>query len=117
MINDYTNKSSNLNELEKQIQLPLDFFIENREFSSYIVYVDESGDSNLEKIDAGYPIFVLAFCIFSKRHYAETLVPMVQSLKFNYFGHDTIVLHEREIRTKAPPFTFKSKAERTGIYT
>lgn len=45
------------------------------EFSRYIVYVDESGDHNLKKIDESYPVFTLAFCIFDKNHYSDTVVP------------------------------------------
>ena len=93
-----------LTEIEKQSQLSFDFESSSQrkqpQFSSYIVYVDESGDSSLEKIDKGYPVFVLAFCVFHKRYYAEQLVPEVQGLKFNYFGHDMIILHEKEIRKK-----------------
>lgn len=40
-------------------------------FSDYIVYVDESGDHSLTSIHAGYPIFVLALCIFHKEEYAN----------------------------------------------
>lgn len=42
-------------------------------FSKYIVYVDESGDHSLNSVDANYPIFVLAFCVFHKRHYSEAI--------------------------------------------
>ncbi|WP_373091380.1 DUF3800 domain-containing protein [Zhongshania sp.] len=35
---------------------------EGSPFSRHIVYVDESGDHNLQAIDKSYPIFVLAFC-------------------------------------------------------
>jgi len=35
-------------------------------FSDYIIYVDESGDHGLERIDPEFPIFVLAFCIIRK---------------------------------------------------
>jgi hypothetical protein len=35
-------------------------------FSDYLVFVDESGDHGLDVIDAGYPVFVLAFCIVRK---------------------------------------------------
>ncbi|MCH8553147.1 MAG: DUF3800 domain-containing protein [Natronospirillum sp.] len=38
------------------------------DFSKYIVYVDESGDHNLQSLDESYPVFVLAFCVFHKRH-------------------------------------------------
>jgi hypothetical protein len=32
--------------------------------STYIAYVDESGDHGLQTIDNQYPLFVLAFCVF-----------------------------------------------------
>jgi len=64
-----------------------------RRFSDYVVYVDESGDHSLASIDRDYPVFVLALCVFHKRHYAEKIVPAVHKLKFNYLGHDCVVLH------------------------
>lgn len=77
-----------------------------RRFSDYVVYVDESGDHSLASIDKDYPVFVLALCIFHKRHYAEKIVPAVEKLKFNYFGHDSVVLHEHEIRKQKGDFVF-----------
>ncbi|KPV41186.1 3-deoxy-D-manno-octulosonic acid transferase [Thiohalorhabdus denitrificans] len=77
-----------------------------REFSDYIVYVDESGDHGLTSINPDYPIFVLAFCLFEKRGYLEQVVPAIQDLKFRYFGHDMVILHEAEIRKARPPFEF-----------
>ena len=38
----------------------------NTSFSDYVVYVDESGDGNLEKPNPSYPMLVLAFCVFKK---------------------------------------------------
>ena len=104
-----------LTEEEKTSQLQLDFQEDAAEpkdnFSNFIVYVDESGDANLESIDKDYPVFVLAFCVFNKRYYTTNLVPEVQSLKFDYFGHDMVILHEKEIRKKEPPFTFATRAK------
>jgi Protein of unknown function (DUF3800) len=77
-----------------------------RRFSDYVVYVDESGDHSLASVDKDYPVFVLALCIFHKRHYAEKIVPAVEKLKFNYFGHDSVVLHENEIRKQKGDFVF-----------
>jgi hypothetical protein len=68
------------------------------EFSDYIVYADESGDHSLTSINPQNPVFVLAFCIFEKRPYYETIVPTVQRLKFDFWGHDCVVLHSHEIR-------------------
>lgn len=41
------------------------------DFSDYIVYVDESGDQGLVSIDAHYPVFVLALCIFEEQAYRQ----------------------------------------------
>jgi len=75
-----------------------------RRFSDYVVYVDESGDHALASIDPGYPVFVLALCVFQKRHYAEKVIPAVAKLKFNYFGHDSVVLPETDIRRQKGDF-------------
>ncbi|GGD23039.1 DUF3800 domain-containing protein [Pyruvatibacter mobilis] len=75
-------------------------------FGEYIIYVDESGDHGLKSIDPNYPVFVLAFCIFEKNNYAHEIAPKLQAFKFRWFGHDSIILHEHEIRKQKPPFNF-----------
>lgn len=84
--------------------LDIDLSDSEGRFSDYVVYVDESGDHSLVSIDKDYPAFVLALCVFHKRHYAEQIVPAVEKLKFNYFGHDSVVLHENEIRKQKGDF-------------
>jgi len=80
-------------------------------FSDYIVYVDESGDHGLSKIDKSYPVFVLVFTIFNIKNYIEDVVPKIQRFKFKYFGHDQSILHETDIRKDRGDFSFlKSKA-------
>ncbi len=76
------------------------------EFSDYIVYVDESGDHSLTSIDADFPVFSLSFCVVKKSDYLDAVVPSVQALKFKYWGHDSVVLHEHEIRKSKGDFTF-----------
>lgn len=70
----------------------------------YVVYVDESG--NAEGVPPGhqFPIFLLAVCIFEIEEYVTQVVPKFQALKFEHFGHDLVVLHEREIRRKSGEF-------------
>lgn len=81
-------------------------------FSKYIVYVDESGDHNLQTIDDKYPIFVLAFCVFHKRHYSEQVVSAMEKFKFNHFGHDQVILHETDIRKERGAFNiFRSREQ------
>lgn len=82
------------------------------EFSDYIVYVDESGDHGLLSIDPEFPVFVLAFCVFEKSHYIHSAVPAAQRIKFDYFGHDQVIFHERQIRKQEPPFAFLKNRER-----
>lgn len=80
------------------------------EFSDYIVYVDESGDHSLQSIQENYPVFVLAFCIFHKKHYADKIISALQKFKFKYFGHDIVILHEHEMRKQREPFNiFRSR--------
>ena len=67
-------------------------------FGDHLVFVDESGDHGLARVDPGYPIFVLAFCLFAKNDYVERVGPALQRLKFRFWGHDEQVLHEHEIR-------------------
>ena len=75
-------------------------------FSNFIVYVDESGDHGMQTVDANYPVFVLALCVFYKRHYAEKVVSALQKFKFNHFGHDVVVLHETRHRKESGKFRF-----------
>ena len=86
------------------------------EHSDYVIFVDESGDHGLTSIDDNYPIFVLDFCIFEKDHYVNVVVPKVEAFKFTHFGHDIVVLHERDIREQKTPFVFlKNKQKRESF--
>ena len=85
----------------------------DKQFSDYIVYVDESGDANLDKIDPNFPTFVLSFCIFKKSDYANHVIPCMSNLKFSYFGHDMVVLHERELRKREGIFSSLNLEKRT----
>jgi len=76
------------------------------EFSDYIVFADESGDHGLDGFSTSYPVFVLAFALVRKDHYVNEIVPALQRLKMEFFGHDQVVLHERDIRKQLPPFGF-----------
>lgn len=81
-------------------------------FSEYLVFVDESGDHGLDSVDRGYPIFVLAFCIMRKEDYVAALTPAVQMFKMKHFGHDDIILHERDIRKDQGAFAFLKTKEK-----
>ena len=61
------------------------------------MYLDESGDHNLEKIDPDYPVFVLGGVIVDES-YAETVMEEeVNQFKMSWFGSTSPVLHTADI--------------------
>lgn len=62
-------------------------------------------------------MFVLAFCIFNKNDYRRAVVPEVQAIKFDFWGHDCPVLHSHEIRKARGDFNILLNAEvRAAFY-
>ena len=86
------------------------------ENGEYIFYADESGDHSLVSVDAGYPVFVLSICGFKIRDYCRKIVPELQQFKFRHFGHDMVILHEREIRKQVDEFTLLTDLTRREIF-
>lgn len=75
-------------------------------FADYILYFDESGSAELGRIDPDYPVFVLTCIMVEKTAYMHQVVPMVQKLKFDFVGHDQVILHEIDIRKQDESFLF-----------
>lgn len=73
---------------------------------AYIVYVDETGDHSLELIDKDFPVFALAMFVCDTTYYNHTILPTVAQLKTDYFGHEGIILHSRDIRKAQKDFDF-----------
>ena len=69
-----------------------------------IMFLDESGDHSLEKIDATYPVFVLAGCIFDFVYYTATVEPLVQTLKQKHFSRTDIIFRSYDIRKQKNDF-------------
>ncbi|VWX63220.1 conserved hypothetical protein [Burkholderiales bacterium 8X] len=83
--------------------------------SDYIAFVDESGDHSLDKIDPAYPMFVLAFCVMPFAAYNEIISPAIRKLKFDLFGHDTVVLHETDIVRRRKAFASIGEVQRNDL--
>lgn len=62
-----------------------------------LLYLDESGDHNLAKIDPKYPIFVLGGIIVDRTYARTVMRPRIQQLKEEYFGDPGLVLHTNDI--------------------
>ena len=63
-----------------------------------LVYIDESGDHSLTPANPEYPVFVMVACVFKDADYLGNFVPRMTGLKIRHWGHDGIVLHERDLR-------------------
>jgi hypothetical protein len=62
------------------------------------MYLDESGDHTLAKIDPTYPVFVLGGIIVDRTYARTVLEPRVRAFKANWFGSHSIVLHSTDGR-------------------
>lgn len=62
-----------------------------------LLFLDESGDHSLEKIDEDYPIFVLGGVVVDRSYYRTVLEPRVRDLKEAIFGHGELILHTTDI--------------------
>jgi hypothetical protein len=57
------------------------------------LFLDESGDHNLNILDPSYPLFVLAGCVMDEHCHENALKPALESLKTEIFGNSNIILH------------------------
>jgi hypothetical protein len=63
-----------------------------------VMFLDESGDHSLDKIDNSYPMFVLAGCIFDFDYYTNFVEPEARKLKIKYFKKENIIFRSYDIR-------------------
>ena len=69
------------------------------------MFLDESGDHSLNKVDQSYPMFVLAGCIFDLEYYNKVAEPQINTLKTKYFKRTDIVLRSYDIRKQKNDFS------------
>lgn len=60
---------------------------------SLVLYLDESGDHSLTKIDAQYPLFVLCGVVMDEAYHDETATTALNGFKKQLLGRTDIVLH------------------------
>lgn len=78
--------------------------------SDVIVYLDETGDHSLELVDKDFPLFAISMFIAEIEIYNKEIVPVVNALKMDFFGHEAIVLHSRDIRKAQKVFGILTNA-------
>jgi hypothetical protein len=72
--------------------------------SPYIVYVDETGDHGLDKINPSMPVFTLCAALYAIEEYRLSECPSLAEVKLRLWRHDNVVFHSRSIRRKLRPF-------------
>ncbi|HHT9119913.1 MAG TPA: DUF3800 domain-containing protein [Candidatus Hypogeohydataceae bacterium YC41] len=73
-----------------------------------IVYLDETGDHSLELVDKDFPLFALAMFICEESVYNQKIVPAIYQFKMDYFRHEAVIMHSRDIRKAQNDFRFLS---------
>jgi len=69
-----------------------------------VLFLDESGDHSLDKIDPQYPVFVLGGCIVDLKYHEECMSPALSEYKRKLFGRDDFILHTADIVRRRGPF-------------
>lgn len=62
-----------------------------------ILFLDESGDHSLTKIDSQYPVFVLAGCVIEEQYHDKGATKILNDFKHCLFDTTDIILHTADI--------------------
>jgi hypothetical protein len=65
--------------------------------SDKVLYIDETGDHSLSKIDKSYPLFVLTGILVDEQYHDTELTDKLNQFKIRHFGDSKIVLHSQEM--------------------
>jgi hypothetical protein len=79
------------------------------------MYLDESGDFCLSKIDPTYPMFTLAGCIFDETE-IKKLEEGMNQLKLKYFNQVDLVLRSYDIRKQKKSFSSLIDTEKRNSF-
>jgi len=77
----------------------------SKDENMYVMFLDESGDHNLEKIDNSYPIFCLTGCIVEIGYYTSVFEAKIDELKIKYFNNNNVILRSYDIRKQKGQFS------------
>lgn len=82
----------------------------------YYLFLDESGDHSLDKIDPQYPMFVLGGVLIDAADY-DQIDARWKRMKLDLFGRDNIIIHTADLTRNKNGFEqMKYKAFRDRVY-
>ena len=83
---------------------------------SLLVFLDETGDHSMTKIDSDFPQFALVMLICDRATYINNILPLVYQLKLDFWGHEGIILHSRDIRISKGDYGFLRISEKREAF-
>lgn len=70
----------------------------------------------MQHIDLQFPVFALAGVVFRNEYYYQTANPMIDGLKYKYWGHRNVIFHSVDIRKQKDVFSIlRDKAVREAF--
>ncbi|MGB1283614.1 MAG: DUF3800 domain-containing protein [Polaribacter sp.] len=63
----------------------------------YYLFLDESGDHGLKKIDENFPIFLLCGILISEENY-KIVREKINKIKLEFWNNNNVIFHSRDIR-------------------
>ncbi|TXD50004.1 DUF3800 domain-containing protein [Polaribacter sp. IC073] len=63
----------------------------------YYLFLDESGDHGLKKIDENFPIFLLCGILVSEKNY-KNVKEKINKIKLEFWNNNNVIFHSRDIR-------------------
>lgn len=83
-----------------------------------VLFLDESGNHDLKKINPIYPVFVLGGVIVDRAYLRNTIEPEMREFKMTHFGREDVVLHTVDMGKGRNDYGFLADpAKRTAFYS
>lgn len=76
-----------------------------------VLFLDESGDHSLNRIDPQYPVFVLGGCIVDLDYHDNHMTEELKRYKNSIFGRDDFILHTADIARRRGAFKILTNKE------
>ena len=83
---------------------------------THFVFLDESGDHSMQHIDRQFPVFALAASIFEVNYYLDIANPMIDRIKYRYWGHRNIIFHSVDIRKEKGVFNILRDSKKRDLF-
>ena len=80
------------------------------------MFLDESGDHTLTRINRSYPVFVLGGVIADRAYVRNVIEPAMREFKLIHFGREDVILHTVEMTNGIGDYAFLSDPTRRARF-